>query len=390
MRRFPVWCLALVVPLAGTACGGGTEPDAPGSVVLVSGDGQEGIRGGPLAQPVIVRVLRTNGQPLPNAEVRFFAQNAVFATDTSDAAGLAEVIWTLPTQTGDHEMRVLVEGTAPLIVTAASLDPCFVDVPYSMAQAASGELTTLDCVILQAYVDFFEFAFPGGSGIFTQTASPMDPFLMLVDGQNNILAFNDDDPAGGTNSVLRAFMVAGTYRVAPTSFLSLVTGSYQIGSQQGGTDVAGCEEVWIVRGTTVTQTIASTDCAGSGFYSDQYGMIVMPGQTVQITLRSTAVDAFLAVLNGNTGAVITNDNAPGLGTDARITISNPPQITLFVIDAGTADTAEVGAYTLSLLAPGTGPVAGSAVPLTAQVRDLKPQHDRLRRLRSTVFSALRR
>lgn len=77
-------------------------------------------------------------------------------------------------------------------------------------------------------VDWFSFTIaPPNNGvmvasIFTltgsNTAAANDTFLMLADGQGNILAFNDDDNVGFNSSLAPVTLAAGTYYIGITGF----------------------------------------------------------------------------------------------------------------------------------------------------------------------------
>lgn len=96
--------MACLLVAAGIACSGnGTEePEQPSRAIQVaSGNYQTGGADVPLVEPVVFRVTRTSGAPLPGALVRFRVISGggqVGAAEaTSDAQGLAATTWTAGT-----------------------------------------------------------------------------------------------------------------------------------------------------------------------------------------------------------------------------------------------------------------------------------------------------
>ena len=65
--------LALLLSLAAVGCGGDdlVLPDAPGTVQIVDGNGQEGGSGDVLADPLVVRLVNEAGEGIPEQTVRW-------------------------------------------------------------------------------------------------------------------------------------------------------------------------------------------------------------------------------------------------------------------------------------------------------------------------------
>ncbi|HET6763056.1 MAG TPA: Ig-like domain-containing protein, partial [Longimicrobiaceae bacterium] len=120
---------------------------------LVSGGGQTGPAGQPLPQPVVVRVLDVNKQPLADRVVNFLAGSGGSASPVqtrTDSAGYARTTWTLGPGSGAQELRVSGTG-GTLLVTATTGTPAPV--------VASVRITPDSLVLL-----------PGDTGTFTATA----------------------------------------------------------------------------------------------------------------------------------------------------------------------------------------------------------------------------
>ena len=96
-----------------------------GGIAAVSGNGQSGGGGVVLAQPLVVRVVATDGLPMAGATVTFTAANggSVSApTVTTDTAGLARTLWTLGPATGAQSLTATAAGltSSPVSFSATS------------------------------------------------------------------------------------------------------------------------------------------------------------------------------------------------------------------------------------------------------------------------------
>jgi hypothetical protein len=111
--------------------------------------------------------------------------------------------------------------------------------------------------------------------------------------------------------------------------------------------------------TTVAEGLTTDDCRlplDNSFY-DAWTFEGVAGQTVQITLQSTAFDTYLFLLDPNGLELEENDDYPGGGTDSRITLELTDSGT-YTIYANSYDPGETGAYNLQLVCS-TGPPPAS-------------------------------
>ncbi len=138
-RRF-TYPMALVLAALTASCGDSvTLPDEGEAAVLelVSGDDQAGPAGAVLALPLVVRVIDTEGLPVPGQEVTFHVESgggsAEPATVTTAADGLASATWTLGGAAG---AQTLVAST----LQGGSGDP--LEVPFT-ATAIAGSASVL-------------------------------------------------------------------------------------------------------------------------------------------------------------------------------------------------------------------------------------------------------
>src|SRR5690242_987890 len=86
------------------ACDTGPRSGPPASLEVASGDDQQGVAGAELPQAVVLRVLDSDGRPVPNAKVSFTVSagngSVLPALVSTDRNGAAPARWTLGRQAG--------------------------------------------------------------------------------------------------------------------------------------------------------------------------------------------------------------------------------------------------------------------------------------------------
>ncbi len=97
----------------------------PSALETISGDGQQGVSGEPLAHPLIVEVRDQDGNPLPGAAVTFTVTAGEGKLSgrsvTTDADGRATTILTLGRQPGANTVVATVERLEPVAFTATGV-----------------------------------------------------------------------------------------------------------------------------------------------------------------------------------------------------------------------------------------------------------------------------
>ena len=92
---------------------------------LVSGDGQTGSVGNPLAEPVVVRLEDENGNGVGDKSVTFVAGPGAGSTDpvnaTTDPNGFASSVWTLGSSLGGKTLTAIFSGLPPVAFTATAI-----------------------------------------------------------------------------------------------------------------------------------------------------------------------------------------------------------------------------------------------------------------------------
>ena len=124
--------LVLAAGLWGAACGGSdstgtTSTTTPSGLTIVSGNGQVGLIGTALAQPLVVKVTSATGAPLAGIAVQFSvasgAATVLPSTAATDVTGQAKAVVTLGSSAGNVSVLAAVVGTnlaASFVVTAGT------------------------------------------------------------------------------------------------------------------------------------------------------------------------------------------------------------------------------------------------------------------------------
>ena len=103
--------------------------------------------------------------------------------------------------------------------------------PIAINESIPANLTAADCIMddgSDAHVDYYELR------IFTTTyvdismeSTTMDPYLVLLDEDDNVID-EDDDSLGGFDAWIQVKLTPGTYYIAATSYTARETGAYLV------------------------------------------------------------------------------------------------------------------------------------------------------------------
>ena len=115
------------------------------------------------------------------------------------------------------------------------------------------------------------------------------------------------------------------------------------------TQAAGCN-------TTVSGNLTTDDCRlefDNSFY-DAWTFQATAGQTIRITMHSATFDAYLLLYDPSGNFIDENNNYPGGGSDARLTLEVTESGT-YTVYANSFDVGVTGGYTLELVCSSGGP-----------------------------------
>lgn len=231
-----------------------------------------------------------------------------------------------------------VSGTGP-----PGNDACTLTIPYTLGANTTGGLADTDCRLFDgSFIDYYSTTLTSGWYIFDMSAG-FATYLFLRGDDGAVIGIHDD-VGHGTNTTLKALLPAGSYVLGANAYPGS-TGGYTLSSTTDNTDVSNCEVVFVARGTSTAQNLVTSDCDTSTSFSDDYIIFIPSGQSITVTLSSSAFDAFLE-LYGPEGRVAVNDNGPA-GTAAIITYTSSSSA-FYVIRAESAAGFTTGAYIISV------------------------------------------
>jgi hypothetical protein len=386
--------LVVALLLLSLACSESTGPSAPSitprELQVIAGDNQTALRGDDLRDPLRVRVLGSDGQPLPGATVQWAltqGQATLSHTESiTSSTGHAETRVTNIATVGAVVVRARVQAvvadtasiTGEFSITA--LDPCLISSmpPYELGNPVAGVLRPFDCKLDgESLWDFYVFRLATQQAVtmrlWSDSFVPEVGLWTLDDALGRGAVFNPEGP----EAPMKAILAPGAYLVAATSFDVGGTGPYELSISAASGD-AGCDLVFVVRGITTTEELASTDCRREGpepsasFYEDSFWLVLYDDERVTVSQSSTHFGPRLR-LQRRSGAVIAEVDGSATGTATMSFTADAPD--LYRIIASSAIVQKLGAYTLSVSLP-SGTAVSAALP--TGTRTLGPPSEKLR------------
>jgi hypothetical protein len=326
----------------------------PATLTKAAGDNQSATPGSLLPVRPAVRVADSFGNPIAGVAVTFAVTggggSVIPGVAGTDAAGLASVGWTLGPAFGTNTLSATAASLPAVTFTATAQqnqDPCAVSVPHEFGTSTQGQLDPADCQLDDgSRLDYYTLDLATASNFrVSMTSTAFNAFLFLADASGEFVAA-DDDGGEGTDAVMHVLAPAGRYFIVANSAVGNVFGSYTVSTSAGGS-VTNCVGAFIVPGIATTQALQSTDCLSSGYYYDDYAVVLSAGQTITIQQSSGAFDTYLELYHSSSGALIAADDDGGGGTNSRI-VYTAPATDVYIIVPSSWDTGILGSYTLSV------------------------------------------
>lgn len=390
--------VALASVAVAMSCGGdsGGPGSGAGSVTGISGDNQVGPTGAQLEFPLGMIVLGSNGQPVSGVVVSWsvpIGQATLAQTlDTSDVNGAAGTAVTLGAQTGQLVVRASIPGiAAPVDFHLTVVNPCTFRPVQPVPGNVNGQLTNLDCDLTGGgwLYDLYDVTSNSQRGVTaTMASTAFNSYLEMFTIRNGFyefIALNDNADTSTTNAAIQIILGPNAPAIiGANTFAPAATGPYTLSTATRVQTLGGClDEVWITRGVTIPENIATTDCPdstpGGVFYGDVAGIIAYNGTVLTISQRSPVIDPFLTLFQvDSTGlvGVASNDDSANSATNKNAFIVYPVTTTaIYLIVASTSPAAQTGAYTLDVSSSLTAsaPVFSAAPGRTTSPRFLR-QH----------------
>ena len=362
MTRYRSGALRLTVPvLAGFqfACGGdasgpghtATSIEANSSTIITAPAGSAA-----LERPSVI-VRDEAGDPIAGINVVFTVTGGdgavTGASVTTGGTGVATAGgWTLGQTATTNTVAATVNGLAPLTFTANAGNPCQVAPAYSIGTPGQGKLSLADCQVSDgSFVDFYRVTIPAlGMYQFNQNSSALNTYLLLLTTDFHVIAQNDNVDNSTRNSMVRAILPPGDFLIGANSLNGLEVGAYDLTSVSlAQQQVSNCEDMFTVPGITTDQSLQTTDCNQSGFFSDDFIIFLNTGQTITVTMTSSAINPYLELyqLQGSATLVGSNDDADATTKNSSITYT-APGLSYYFVKAKTTTSGTTGAYTLTI------------------------------------------
>lgn len=368
-------CFSLLIA---AACGGGGGGDKvtgptigpPASITKVAGDAQATTPSATLTVAPSVVVKDASGNAVAGATVTFAVATGggsiTGATATTSSTGIATVgSWTVGPIQGDNTLTATVTGVTPATFTATATCPT---TSYTFGASINGSIALTDCQNSSGfYTDWYTVTLAnlaaGTAYLFTQTSPGYRSTTYLFHTSSplqttfaNVVAAQGMGSSQTSMTTKVILPSGGNYLLGVTSLTAGVTGAYTFTSSISNDDATlvdgSCSGVWVVPGVTTTQTLATTDCnyASVNSWLDTFPIALVAGQTITVSMNSTAFDAYLALsLDPDFGPPVTivasNDNRTTSTTDAQI-VYTATAAGYYMIRARSAVARQTGSYTL--------------------------------------------
>jgi hypothetical protein len=327
------------------------------SLSNTAGDNQTARAGNPISTAPSVTVRDANGNLVSGAAVTFAVGSGggsvTGASTTSNSSGVATVGgWTLGFA-GPNTLTASAGGSASATFNATAEDNCLYRDTHNAGTTTTGTLTQFDCKLpAGSLTDLYQMALPSaGAYRFTETSTDFDSYFLLLAGDMTPVAENDDaTPTTHDASVKILLAASPNYVLAPSTLPPPTTGSYSVTSVAlTSPDITHCEQAFIVKGVSTSQTLATTDCVDptGPFYIDNVLIYLRAGQTITISMSSSVFDTYLLLKDPQGGPASSNHNNIPPNHNSQI-VYQAVISGYFTIQATSVAASATGSYLLTL------------------------------------------
>lgn len=326
-------------------------PFGPLFLLQNAGNNQSGFSLEPLSATSVV-LLGSDRAPIAGATITWTVLtgggSVSPATSVTNAQGVASTTWTLGPAQGEQTLQARA-GDQVAVFSAFVANPCTSARPFSAITAANRALTTGDCVLPSgplagSFVEYFNYApTTAQAAVYTMSSTAFDTHLTLLRGNDTVAV--DDTSGAGTDAAITIFLGPGSYRFANAAAVAGAGGAYTF-AQTAAPAVTNCDLPWLSRGASTAQAITTTDCLAGGYYSDEYRIYIKAGETVTFRQTGAATTKYIIVFDEDFN-IIEEGGSSTVGATAVVAVT-PTVSAWYIIDVGTWNTNETGAYTITV------------------------------------------
>lgn len=299
--------------------------------------------------------LQLNALPLNSAGLVVPGRTVTWSSGTPGVATVSASGLVTGVTTGTVTISATADGqtgTATIAVQPSASQRCDVKDSVAVGQTITGTLSSTDCQLGDGtYADKYALTIAQAGPVrINMLSASLDSYLILQNAATGTVVAENDDGNGNPDEGSRIEMVLqpGRYVVTTNTFQDVGTGSYSLTVSTGS---QACVSTSTINSpSTISGTLAATACVlGDSSYVDRYLLTVPATNTYTVTMRSSALNAFLFMENAADGDLVgRNDDSGGgaNGKDARFSTTLPQGS--YVISANSAGPRETGTYTLTV------------------------------------------
>ncbi|MBC8087947.1 MAG: Ig-like domain-containing protein [Phycisphaerae bacterium] len=213
-------------------------------------------------------------------------------------------------------------GTAAITTVA---DPCNVVRTLAVGQTFTGSLTNADCKFTSDNTAFQLFAFTVATTTALEiemSSGAVDPYLLVVDADDNVVAEDDDSGPGSGARVLRLF-APGTYFIVANTYDDNQFGAYTLTNRLAPAACSSSRPTALPFTLNTALTPAGSCRLNDDSFLDRYDLNLTAKTNVRLDMTSTVIDPYLYIVDVN-GKPVAQDDDGGPGLNSRVDIVLQP------------------------------------------------------------------